>query len=91
MNIMPQRHQKPQNAATAQSLSLLERNSSTGTSPSESHSEPLTQDEQHILDVYHRLNADGRMFLRTTLEMLTYNDSMVKPMYTKTGNVLTLK
>lgn len=88
---MPQRHQKPQKAATAQSLSLLERNSSTSISPSESHSEPLTQEEQYILDVYHRLNADGREYLRITLETMHYIDGLWKPMYTKTGNVLTLK
>ena len=90
---MPERHQKPQKAATAQSLSLLERNSSTNTSASERQIQPLTlsDEEQYILDLYARLNADGRKYLRITLETLNCNDNMVKPLYTQTGNIITLK
>ena len=90
---MPERHQKPQKAATAQSLSLLERNSSTNTSASERQIQPLTlsDEERYILDLYARLNADGRKYLRITLETLNCNDNMVKPLYTQTGNIITLK
>lgn len=90
---MPERHQKPQKAATAQSLSLLERNSSTSTSVSERQIQPLTlsDEERYILEMYARLNADGRKYLRITLETLNCNDNMVKPLYTQTGNIITLK
>ena len=90
---MPERHQKPQKAATAQSLSLLERNSSTNTSASERQIQPLTlsDEERYILDLYARLNADGKKYLRITIETLNCNDNMVKPLYTQTGNIITLK
>ena len=90
---MPERHQKPQKAATAQSLSLLERNSSTNTSASERQIQPLTlsDEERYILDLYARLNADGRKYLHITLETMQYMERLWKPAYTKIGNVITLK
>ena len=89
----PERHQKPQKAATAQSLSLLERNSSTNIDALERQIQPLTlsDEEQYILDVYSRLNADGRKYLHITLESMQYMERLWKPAYTKTGNIITLK
>ena len=90
---MPERHQKPQKAATTQSLSLLERNSSTNTSAPERQIQPLTlsDEERYILDLYARLNADGKKYLRITIETLNCNEKMTKPLYTQTGNIITLK
>lgn len=90
---MPERHQKPQNTATAQSISLLERNSSTNINAPERQIQPLTlsAEEQYILDLYARLNAEGKKYLRITIETLNCNEKMTKPLYTQTGNIITLK
>ena len=51
----------------------------------------LSDEEWYILDLYARLNADGKKYLRITIETLNCNDNMVKPLYTQTGNIITLK
>lgn len=91
---MPERHQKPQKAATAQSLSLLDRNSSTNTSASERQIQPLTlsDEERYILDLYARLNDFGKQTILSALEGLTKHPKCMKTVeYTKTGNIITLK
>ena len=90
---MSERHQKPQKPDTAQSLSLLEKNTTSASNASERQIQPLTlsADERYILEMYSRLNADGRKYLHITLETMQYMERLWKPAYTKTGNVITLK
>ena len=91
---MPERHQKPQKPDTAQSLSLLERNSSTNINAPERQIQPLTlsDDERYILEMYARLNDFGKQTILAAVEGLTKHPKCMKTVeYTKTGNIITLK